>query len=515
MGLIPSWFSGKGGGNNPPGQSLGAVWRGDEWDFDRPLIHWSQSDVFTLRQAYEAVGIFGELGAAKTTGSGAELALRYLSIGMGLLCNSVKPGDAALLKSYLEQLGLTQNLAVIEPGRDGEQPKWRCNLLWYALKSAPSRGSRVEQVVSMLMRIVEAAERGEKSGGVNDKFWIRSVRQLLRNTVEICLAARGTATMKLIHDSIMSAPQTREQVYDKDWQERSTLYKLIEEADTEDKKAARSYREQSDFELAARYFLTEFAAMPNDTRGSIIASYSVLADVLLRGDMADIFDSDTNIIPEFTFQGVIICLNFPTNKYGAAGLYVQAAFTHLWQLAVQCRDLDRYPRPVAWFCDEAQELINEDTHRFLATARSQKAACILITQNISAYFAALGGEAGRHQVEALTGSMGTKIFHANGHYGTNKWASDMIAEEVQVRGSWHGTMQHPDRHNPGGSENIGHKVLPAEFTTLKKGGAQNGFMTEAIVFQTGASFACNGGQPFLRTIFRQHIPGMQWTRTEK
>jgi hypothetical protein len=40
-------------------------------------------------------------------------------------------------------------------------------------------------------------------------------------------------------------------------------------------------------------------------------------------------------------------------------------------------------------------------------------------------------------------------------------------------------------------------------------------MTEALVYQTGASFACNGGQPFLRTIFRQQIPGIDWTRSGK
>jgi hypothetical protein len=54
-------------------------------------------------------------------------------------------------------------------------------------------------------------------------------------------------------------------------------------------------------------------------------------------------------------------------------------------------------------------------------------------------------------------------------------------------------------------------VLPSEFTTLKKGGPQNGFITECVAYQTGASFAANDGQPCLRTSFRQQIPGLTGT----
>jgi hypothetical protein len=43
---------------------------------------------------------------------------------------------------------------------------------------------------------------------------------------------------------------------------------------------------------------------------------------------------------------------------------------------------------------------------------------------------------------------------------------------------------------------------------LRKGGAQNGFLTDAIVYQTSARFIANEGQPYLRTSFRQQIPGV-------
>jgi hypothetical protein len=50
--------------------------------------------------------------------------------------------------------------------------------------------------------------------------------------------------------------------------------------------------------------------------------------------------------------------------------------------------------------------------------------------------------------------------------------------------------------------------MPSEFTTLKKGGPQNGFLTECIVYQTGANFAANNDEPFLRLSFAQQIPGV-------
>ncbi len=58
--------------------------------------------------------------------------------------------------------------------------------------------------------------------------------------------------------------------------------------------------------------------MPNDTRGSILATYGVMSDVLLRGQMADLFDGGTNFVPEVTFEGGIVVLDLSTKIYGPA-----------------------------------------------------------------------------------------------------------------------------------------------------------------------------------------------------
>jgi hypothetical protein len=486
-------------GATPRDPSLRSMLKGgDPWNLDAPLFMWSPYDAFTLRNAVESVCIFGELGAAKTTGSAAWILLKYLQLGMGGLVCCVKPGDRELIEAYARSTGRADSLVVVSPRNN-----WRCNLIKYALMRPGMVGSRVESIVTLLMTIVEAAERADKGLNGGDKFWQRSLRQILRNGIEVCIAARGEVSMQMLHEVITGAPLSHSQIQDPKWQGASECYKLIEEADARE----RTEREQSDFEMAARYFLREFPGMPDETRGSVLATYGVMADVLRRGHMADLFDGETTFVPDLTFEGAIVVLDLPTKVYGQAGVLVQSAFTYLWQTACEQRDVKRSPRPVFWFVDEAHELVCNYTPEFLATARSARVASVLISQNKPNYLAAMGGEAGRYRVDAFLGNTGTKIFHANGDPETNHWASATISDEIQARASWNATVE--DGHGRGGgSEQAGHKVLPSEFTMLKKGGPQNGFMTDCIVYQTGSSFQANGGEPWLRTSFHQQIPGL-------
>src|SRR5664280_2426267 len=174
---------GKGGsGGGPRNPSIGAMIEGrDPWDLNFPLFQWSPADFFRLFMAFATVLIFGELGAAKTTGSAAWILLRYLEIGMGGLFCCIKPGDRELIEAYAKATGRAASLIIVSPAN-----LWRCNLMKYVLKRPGAIGSRVEQVVSLLMTIVEAAERAERSSLQGDKFWQRSLRQILRNAIEIC-----------------------------------------------------------------------------------------------------------------------------------------------------------------------------------------------------------------------------------------------------------------------------------------------------------------------------------------
>jgi TraM recognition site of TraD and TraG len=488
------------GGSAPRDPSfVSMVSAGDPWDLNFPLIDFGPYDHFTLRQALESVAIFGELGAAKTTGSAATFLLKYMEIGMGGLVCCVKSGERELIEAYAAATGRSDSLIIVSP-----KHKNFCNLLKYVQKRPGALGSRVEQIVSTLMTIVEAAERGERGKQETNPFWARAHRELLRNAIEVCIAAKGTVTMSMLNEVIESAPRSPEQVQDEKWQAGSLCYQLIEEADHIEK----PHRQQADFELAARYFLREFAELPHETRGSILATYSVMANVLLRGHMADLFDGETSFLPEMSFGGSIIILDLPLKIYGQSGIYCQSAFVSLWQQACEQRDVKKNPRPTFMYIDEAHELVNNSAPEFLATARSARVATILISQNRPNYLAAMGGEAGRHRVDAFLGNMGTKIFHSNGDPETNKWASDMISEAVEIRMNYHGSRESNERSSSGGNETVGRKVLPSVFTQLRKGGQQSNFITESLIYQTGAAFHANNGEPWLRVNFKQQIPGV-------
>src|SRR5579862_4893748 len=134
-------FFRRGDDTTPRDPSLGAVLKArDPWSLDAPLFMWSPWDAFTLRNAVESVAIFGELGAAKTTGSAAWILLKYLQIGMGGLVCCVKPGDRELIEGYAKLTGRADSLIVVSPAA-----RWRCNLIRYALKRPGVTGSRIEQ----------------------------------------------------------------------------------------------------------------------------------------------------------------------------------------------------------------------------------------------------------------------------------------------------------------------------------------------------------------------------------
>jgi len=503
MGLFGQQPNGTSGGQIPSDPStLNMLGGRDPWDLNFPLFSWSPVDHYTLRNSFEALAIFGELGAAKSTGSAALALTRYMSIGMGGLVCCVKPGDRELVEQYARLTGRSDSLIVVSP-----KNHWRCNLMRYLQRKPGIRGSRVESLVSLLMTIVESTERSERGktqGG--DIFWPRAVRQLLRNGIEVGIAAYGEVSMRQLHDILSSAPRNPAEVHNPEWQKGSACYQAIEAA--EEKASGRSEREQRDYEQAATYLLREWPGLPPETGGSVYATYNAMADVLRRGTMADLFDGETNFIPELTFEGAIIVLDLPTKIYGQSGVNVQAAFTYLWQMACEQRDVKANPRPVFWFVDEAQELFSDYWPVFLATARSARVASVLISQNKPNYLAAMGGEAGRHRVDAFLGNIGTKVFHSNGDVETNRWASETINDAVQTRMNFHSNRDGQGHGSGGGGESVGRKVLPSEFTQLKKGGEQNGFITETIVYQTGASFAANENEPFLRARFKQIIPGV-------
>ena len=251
--------------------------------------------------------------------------------------------------------------------------------------------------------------------------------------------------------------------------------------------------------------MTEFPQLPNDTRGSIVSTFTTTADVFLRGTIGELFSTGLNILPEITLEGAILVIDLPVKTYGHVGLSAQILWKYIWQQAIERRDVTKNPRPVFLWADEAHNFVNEHDVQFQTTARSSRCATTFLSQTLPNYYWSLGGEQkGQSLTESLMGVLQTKIFCANSDPKTNEWASTVFAKSFQSK--FQSGINRNDKggggSNAGASESLEYNVQPAEFLTLRKGGPANQYLVEALIFGGGRVFNASG-QTSLKTAFRQ------------
>ena len=311
---------------------------------------------------------------------------------------------------------------------------------------------------------------------------------------------------------IIPAPRSTDEAYDRDWQARSECFTLAERAQ------AKLPEDEDPGELAhtVEYWFTKFPMIPERTRESIVTIFDGLIDPMRRRPLRDLLCSRTTITPEATFEGKkIIVVDLPIKQFNRVGFIAQAIWKRMWQRAVEARDINAFPRPVFLWADEAQNFITSHDRDFQATARSQRACTVYLTQNLPNYLSALAGPDAKSVVDAFMGCFQTKVFHANTCSVTNQWASDTIARSWQTRAS-------VSRRDPGGSGPDGkpadeaanrsfssvmeHDIPPGEFTTLAKGGPANNRRVEAVTIVGGRRFEATG-KNWIRCRFTQPTRG--------
>lgn len=179
----------------------------------------------------------------------------------------------------------------------------------------------------------------------------------------------------------------------------------------------------------------------------------------------------------------------------------------MFQQAVLRRDVRQQPRPVFVWCDEAQHFISPADYLYQSTVREFRGCTVYLTQNISNYYSVLGANA-KSSADSLLGNLITKIFHANSDHATNQYAAETIAQRRELT-TGTSSQQGNDPNRPGNSGSVSSSetdrfpVMPYEFTILRKGGPQNGFEVEGIVFESGRRWNYSRGETYLRTIFPQ------------
>ena len=376
---------------------------------------------------------------------------------------------------------------------------WRFSFLNYV-----GRG-HTRNVVQCLMMIGEALKRGDSKGGDTAQFWEALNERFLYNTVASLQLAGEPVTAARILKFIMTAASSSDDQKSDSWKQQYHN-RVMERAAS----ARKSPRQEADFGLLAEFWVREYPFMDGKTRSNGLAGVMNILHPFNTGIVADIMSGESNCSPDDILNGKWILVNFPVSTWGEVGAFICAGWKYLTELAVLQRQAgDNSPFVTIW-CDEAHQMVNTFDSSFIAQCRSHKGCLVYLTQSVSSFYAAMKGEAGKHQADALLANFSHVIVHASDPI-TGKWAASKLGriKEILYSGS---SSQQPDatvwdqmygssNTSASFSEHYEQVLQDQEFMAGRTGGPENGFVADAIVIRSGEVFA--DGKSFQRVAFSQ------------
>ncbi|MEL6822323.1 MAG: type IV secretory system conjugative DNA transfer family protein [Calditrichota bacterium] len=463
---------------------------------DTRLFRLSKNDYLTFRNLCEGVLIFGNTGSGKTSGSGQHLRTALLSYMAGGQVHTVKPEDAADWLEACRLAGRQEQVIHVSP-----ESGHRFNFIEYLAAQSEQGDTLTMNITDLYITLAEIDNTAGKSGG--DPYWTAAMKQLISNAIDTVRLSGRKLTLDSIHSVINSLPDDVASIGRRRWQQQSECYQMLQEASSQ----PLTELQQHDLKMTRQYILQEWPAMGSKQRASIKQMYSSLADNLMRGTLYDMLGTKTTFVPEYTHHGCIIILDMPVKVYGKAGRYFQLIMKRIFQDAAERRAKGReqvaQQSPVFLWADEFQNFFSKHDYQFQATARSARVASVYITQNISNLLAVIGSS-GQPIVDALSGSLVTKIFHANTDVPTQRWAADLIGKSIQHRRNFSAgaASRAGMRSNTGASEQIDYKIQPSDFAGLATGGPANQYQVQAIVFNPSVTFKASS-ESWLKVIFMQ------------
>ena len=482
----------------------------------------SPSDSWTIRDSFQGTLILGAPGSGKTTGSGRHTALQFLVEGYGGLVLTTKQSELSDWAKMIDLCKRDRDIAIVCP--DGYL---RLNMLQYEMERPTGGLKLTDNLVSFFKNLASVV--GQKAAPqMNESFWENTGNEMLHNTIDCFMLAKHPVTLDKLCSFILEAPQDAAAADTEAWRREPVFGLCMSQAED----AVTSADDAAVLSTVKEYWLKSFPRLNPNTRSCIVTAFSAMVRSLRSRHINNLLSTMTTITPESCFNGRIIILALPTNDYHDGGLLVQAAWKYLFQRAVLSRaDRNRGNRcrPVFLWEDEAQTFLIDQDAQFQPVARQYRVACVKLSQNISNLYARFGGgDAARTKVDAIIGSLNTRILHANGDRATNEWASHLIGTEYKTVVNTSTTPPVYNGMNPFNefvhglfaqpsvttSKNQVREpsIHPHEFTTLQTGNAENQFVAEIVVSQVGRTFAASRlySRSFLQLIL---LPQDENTRT--
>ena len=311
-----------------------------QWDMAAPLFYLSDNaaDAYTIADSFQHNLCLGATGSGKSSTTARVLLSSMARAGYGGFLTCVKVTDYQDYLRILRQAGREKD--IIRVTLDDDVP-FRINFLEYEIRRSGSVAAEV--LVHLFRNIQEVVERGKHTGGGPDPFWAQSSNKLLRFGSLVLTAAARPVSLPNIWRLAVEAPTSPQEVDDPQWRERSFLYRCLYEADNAPKTAVAA----RDFDQAANYYLGEHPRMGDNTRGSVLATFSAAISPFLIAPLRDLYQSNTNFVPEMCENGAIIILDIPVmGDYKELAQIAQVVFKLLWYRAMERRDVRANPSPV-------------------------------------------------------------------------------------------------------------------------------------------------------------------------
>ena len=473
-------------------------------NFDTPLIMLTGKDGLSLRDACNG-GIFctGQPGSGKSSGLGKIIASAFCLGGLGGVVCICKPTELTAWKECAKKHGREHDVVVFGEGEG-------INFLEYIFAQAGADGA--DRVTDTLMSVIDSSDKaaGQGGGKKGDEFWQQTSRQLVLYSVAALYGATGTVRMQDLIRFIDSAPTvkppTREE--QKVLQETNFTVKTLRQMQKN------PVREIAPDLCAAsiNYWLHQYPNLAPTTRSSIVITVTAKLSRFNTGRLRKAFCDKTTILPEFTFAGKIILLNFPCLTMPYEGVVAQQLFSSLWMQAVEGRNAlpkQFYERPVFYYADEAQFFIQPRLDLFMSVSRDCRASVVLLTQSLATLYAQLGKDQSDY-IDGLIGKFGQLLACLNSCSRTNKFWMELCGKGIKIRKTQSQNTTRAINTNRGGSaastqegwnrsdsSNEGSSMqeyetyfLPSDYfsTQLKTGAVKHNFEVTGVWFKAGANF---------------------------
>ena len=452
---------------------------------DTPLMYWSPHDPFTIRDLLRSISIMGATGSGKTSGIGYQLGKALAACPrIGGIIIASKPEDRAVWQGILGD-----RLIVVGPGE-----KHRFNVIDFEAK----HGADAREITQCIMTISEALTRSE--GQTGDRFFEKQDRRTIHNACEVLIQAYGRVDAWDVQRFINDAPLSIEELGQEKWRE-GFHNKTMEKAGNK----AKSQIEAHDFELAWQFWGSEWPALNDRTRSSILAGVMGQLHVFNTGIVRELIGTGTTISPEVFECGAWILVDMPIANYGVAGAFVAGAWKYATQRHVLRRAATAETPVTCIWIDEFQNYITSYDAKVLAECRSHLACMVVLTQSIHSFYSSIGGREAQSHTKALLTNFGTKVAMTLGNEESAKYFSSLIGRAIirlggsSSSGGGQVFEEFMGKYNLGTSlnEHIEDLILPRLFMNgLRTGGPENGYIAEGWVIRNGTAFS-NGENAML------------------